>query len=396
MDCPTAYLDENNKVETAPNRVLHFIESGGLYGAERVILNLSREMIGGGKFAPVIGCIVSSETEQSDLYTAAKAEGIDAIKLVIPNRRFPLALFRVANELKKRNVTLIHSHGYKPSVYGFFLKFLARIPVMATCHLWFEMDKGPLKTRVMIALEKFFYRSFPSVVAVSDDIRQVLMDNGVSGQRVSVVENGVFIEPLEDPDNSGKLRASLGLHYDDFVVFNAGRLTRQKSQWTLIEAAAELKKRKVNVKVLIAGEGRLKESLIEHIERLGVEDRVKLLGFRQDVPMLLAMSDVFALPSLDEGMPMILLEGTARGIPVVTTGVGDIPKLVRDGESGLVVPKEDPLALANAIDRLRLNEHLRRTLARNAGDIMRTRYSSQAMHEKYHDIYQSLLCGAQR
>lgn len=396
MDCPTAYINGKTEVAVTPKRVLHFIESGGLYGAEQVILNLSREMLRKGEFMPVVGCIVSSATEQSDLYDAAMGEGIDAVKLVISNTRFPLALPRVAQRLGQMNVVMIHSHGYKPSVYGFLIKAFSGIPVIATCHLWFEMDKGPSKTRVMIGLEKLFYRWFPQVIAVSDDIRQVLIKNGVPGRKVSVVENGVSIEPLTNHEQSASLRTSLGITENDFCVFNAGRLTRQKGQWTLIEAAALLKQRKVNIKVIIAGEGRLKDMLTDRIAELGVQDRVQLLGFRKDVPELLAMSDALALPSLDEGMPMILLESAAHGVPSITTGVGDIPKLIRDGESGLVIPKEDPLALADAIEKLRNDKTLCEHLAGAARGIMQSNYSSQAMHQQYHDIYQRLLHGDQQ
>ncbi|MFL1453582.1 glycosyltransferase [Marinobacter sp. GN3S48] len=379
---------------TTPERVLHFIESGGLYGAEKVILNLSREMLRNGEFVPVVGCIVGCEEEQSDLFDAAVELGVEAVKLVIPNSRFPLALVRVSRQLKDMNVEIIHSHGYKPSVYGFVLRGLTGIPVIATCHLWFEMEKGPLKTRLMIALEKLFYRWFPQVVAVSDEIRRILLSNGVPGKKVSVVENGVAIEPLPDPEKPAQLKASLGFQPEEFCVFNAGRLTRQKAQWTLIDAAALLKHRGVKVQVLIAGEGGLKQTLTNRISELGVSDRVTLLGFRQDVAELLAMSDVVALPSLDEGMPMILLESTARGVPAVTTSVGDIPKLIRDGESGLIIPREDPTALADAIEKLQMDAGLRQRLASSAQAIMQSRYSSQTMHLQYHDIYKKLISGA--
>jgi len=388
-------MNGHNSVEPSPTRILHFIESGGVYGAEQVILNLSREMMRHSELVPVVGCIVSVETEQSDLYDAAVSEGIEAVKLVIPNSRFPLAMPRIAKELKCLNVALIHSHGYKPSVYGFLLKVLSGIPVIATCHLWFEMDKGPLKTRVLIALEKRLYRWFPRVVAVSDGIRNVLIENGVPGEKVTVVENGVSIEPGETTDQSELLRQSLGLSADDFCVLNAGRLTRQKAQWTLVEAVAVLKKRQIDIQVLIAGEGRLKETLMEQIAHYQVEDRVKLLGFRSDIPELLAISDVFALPSLDEGMPMILLESAARGVPAIATAVGDIPKLIRADETGLVIPKEDPEALADAIELLLNDKPLRQRLADNARSRMQAMYSSQAMYQKYNEIYQNLLNGAQ-
>lgn len=136
--------------------ILHFIESGGLYGAESVILNLSREMQSEGGYVPVVGCIVSSLEEQSDLYDKAIEYGLAAEKVVIRNSYLPVDIPRAAKQFKRNGFALIHSHGYKPSVFGFLIRLLTGIPVMATCHLWFLHGNAPLKMRVMVKAELFF------------------------------------------------------------------------------------------------------------------------------------------------------------------------------------------------------------------------------------------------
>lgn len=378
-------------MSTPKKRILHFIESEGVYGAERVILNLSQQLNTNSTYIPVVGCIVAHANSANALYDAAQKIGLEAVKVPIANARLITDLPRAAKQLKALNIDLIHSHGYKPSVFGFIIRLLKKIPVIATCHLWFEPSKGPLKMRVMIALEKFFYRWFPKVIAVSEPIKNILLQSNLSSHQVEIVRNGVDI-PNHSlmPDEKFSLQQSLHLKDDNFCVLNSARLTRQKAQWVLIKAAAILKQQGESVRILIVGEGALAEELRALITSEDVSDYVQLLGFRSDVNKLLALCDAFALPSIDEGMPMSLLEAAAAAKPIISTLVGDIGKLIQHNETGLVIPPEDPAALAAAIVRLKNSPALAQQLADNAHNKMVANYSSEAMSKGYMAIYDEL------
>lgn len=372
-------------------RILHFIESEGVYGAERVILNLSTQLNINAAYTPVVGCIVPQIDSPSALYDAARKLGIEAVKIPIANSKLHRHLFSAAKYIKQLGIDLIHSHGYKPSVFGFIIRMLTKIPIIATCHLWFEPSKGPLKMRLMIRLEKFFYRWFPKVIAVSEPIKAILLASNLRADQIDLVRNGVDIPNTSlSPDELTALRSELNLEPTDFCVLNSARLTRQKAQWVLIEAAAILKKQQQSVRFLVVGEGGLAQELTNQIQTLGVSDEVSLLGFRADVNKLLAISDAFVLPSIDEGMPMALLEAAAASKPIVSTLVGDIGKLVCDGATGLVVPLEDPTALANAILRLKQDASLAHQLAAAGHTRMKENYSSEAMCTLYTHIYDQL------
>jgi glycosyltransferase involved in cell wall biosynthesis len=372
-------------------RILHFIESGGVYGAERVILNLSLQLQLSRDYTPVVGCIVESPASQSALYDAAVNADIEAIKIPIANARLLTDLPKAAKQLTTLKIDLIHSHGYKPSVYGFVIRLLTKIPVIATCHLWFEPSKGPLKTRVMIRLEKFFYRWFPKIIAVSEPIKTILLNSNLNSQQIEIVRNGVDIPDTIAANELIQLRRTLGLHEDDFCVLNSARLSRQKAQWTLIAAAAILKQQDENIRFLIVGEGPLEVELKALIDTEDVGDSVQMLGFRADVNHLLDMSNVFALPSIDEGMPMALLEAAAASKPIISTLVGDIGKLIQHEQTGLVITTEDPMALAAAILRLKQDAAFAEQLAKCAHSSMQQQYSSQAMCAAYVKIYNQLL-----
>jgi glycosyltransferase involved in cell wall biosynthesis len=377
------------------NKVLHFIDSDGLYGAESVILNLSSQMLKEGEFKPVIGCIVKNRDSKNALYDAAIKLGIEAIKLPISNSLFIFQLFSVTRRLKKRGVGLIHSHGYKPSVYGFLMSKLSNIKVMATCHLWFEPESGPLKMRLMIALEKKFYKYFTKIVTVSEPIKQVLVNNNISADRVSVVPNGVDI--LDSTSlSSTEIRTELNINNSTMLIFNSGRLAKQKAQWVLIEAAKLLEAEQFDFRFIIVGEGDKKGELEKLIAKYHLNERVSLLGFRSDIPNLLLASDCFALPSIDEGMPMSLLEAVAIKTPVICTLVGDISKLIDDNESGLVIPLNDPKKLAEGIIHLFENKEKGKEMAENAKLKLINKYSSEAMAKNYGLIYSQLLVSPKR
>ena len=375
-------------------RVLHFIESAGIYGAESVILNLSREMAAAGGYEPVIGCIVQRDDEAVDLVRVAASMHIEAHRITIPNRRVLLDLPLAARHIAQLRIDLIHCHGYKPSVFAFVISAFSRIKVMATCHLWFIESYAPVKMRVMIAVEKFLYRHFPAVVAVSQQIRDILRSVGVHEDRLHLIRNGIVLSDYEPAEQAGTDAHPDSPGADDICVLNIARLAEQKAQRDLIAAAVLVKAAMANVRIIIVGEGELREELSRQIAEAGVGDMVGLLGFRSDVASLLQRADIFALPSLDEGMPISLLEAVAARVPVIVTAVGDIPKLIADGVTGVIVNRRDPAGLAQAILALARDPARRASLAEHAWQKLRVSYSSAQMFEQYCEVYRKVLVPA--
>lgn len=370
-------------------RVLHLLESGGLYGAERVVLNLSLAMRAAGRHEPVVGCIVQQPGEPSALHDEALRLGLRAERVLLRNLRLPLDAPAAARRLRSLGIDLVHSHGYKATVYGSALRAWWRAPMTATCHLWFMDSGAPLKMRAMVALEQRLYRRFPCVVAVSGEIRDVLVRAGARPDRVRVIPNGILLDgPAPDAAARRALRTELGVPEGAFLVLTAGRLTAQKDQATLVRAIAALRDGEPPAHCVVAGDGELRGELEALVAGLGLGERVRLPGFRGDVPALLRAADAFALPSLDEGMPMILLEAAAAGAPLVATPVGDVPTLVRDGSTGLLVPRGDAGALAAALARLRDETGLAARLGEAARAEVRREHSHAAMAARYAEVYE--------
>lgn len=372
---------------------MHFIDSGGIYGAESVILSLSREMMKHREYEPVIGCIVQEENDPVELFDKAGEYGISAEKIRINNKRFFMDIPRVAHRLKTANIAMIHSHGYKPSVVGFIIGSLVNIPVIATCHLWFDDGKRALKYKIMTRLELAFYKRFPRVISVSPQIQDILERAGIRKKSLQIIRNGIVVEDYASNHEGARerLRAELGIQENEFVVINVGRLTEQKAQADLVKAAVLLRQGGASVTFLIVGDGHLKPALDELIGKAGLGDGFRLLGFRNDIPALLKMSDLFILSSLDEGLPMALLEAMAAGIPVVTTPVGYIGHLLRDRESALFVGINDPAMIAAAIESAVGDESLRAALSQSGNRIVKESHSSEKMYQEYASVYVDIL-----
>ncbi len=370
-------------------KILHLIESSGLYGAESVILNLSREMKTVGMYEPVIGCIVSSPDEKNDLYDKALSYNIESLKIVIRNSCLFVDLPAFVLRCREMDIHIIHSHGYKPSVYGFFVKLFTGIHVTSTCHLWFMGANRPLKQRIMTALELFCYRFFPVVIGVSEPIRKILIDHKVSGDKIVVIKNGIFLGDYNGikSDKHNCLRTEFDIKEGLPIVLNVARLNEQKDQSSIISAAKQLIDKGFHYKFFIVGEGHLRHSLELEISEKGLQKDVFLLGYRDDIPMLLRNSDVFILPSIDEGMPMALLEAIASKIPVVATQVGDIPKLIAHEKTGFIVNIKDVNSLSEGISCVLEHPEQSSEMAENAYEELQEKYSSSSMYRQYDVVY---------
>jgi glycosyltransferase involved in cell wall biosynthesis len=223
-------------------------------------------------------------------------------------------------------------------------------------------------------------------IAVSRDIARRLADGlHWRADKIEVIHNAVQTERFGSPADP-TLRASLA-GGDSPIVLSVARLDPQKGHDVLLRAVAETP----GVMLVLAGDGPERERLEALVSELGLRRRVLFLGRRSDVPELLAVSDVFVLPSLFEGSSLAVLEAMAAMRPVVATAIGGTDELIVDGESGLLVPPADPRALATVLRRVLADRRLRTSLGQKARDRVEQRFSAAAMAERVAHVYEELL-----
>ncbi|HDO26248.1 MAG TPA: glycosyltransferase [Nitrospirae bacterium] len=228
-------------------------------------------------------------------------------------------------------------------------------------------------------------------IAVSGKIAGYLKDKGLSEDKIELIYNGVEAGKFNKPlllEKKVDLKKHLGVPLDSIVISCVANLRPVKGHIFLIKALSILKE--MNFSVLIIGEGDLKDRLVERSAEKGLDDKVFFLGGRTDIPELLAITDIFVLPSLSEGMPVSVMEAMASGVPVVATDVGGVSELVIDGETGFLVPSQTPELLAEKISILMDDEELRKTMGRKGLERIKSQFAFETMVRKTEDLYRRL------
>jgi glycosyltransferase involved in cell wall biosynthesis len=380
-------------------KVLHFIESDELYGAENVVLNLASEMSRHSAYKPVIGCITENGNAGNALCEHAKGRGIDALPVVISkNYSIAFQLLKSVRRIRQCGIHIIHTHGHKATIIGFIIHLLSGIPIIGTSHLWFDhaFDNpgNNIRYKLFVKLERILLKYFSFCICVSEIIQSRFLEMNPYMRNTLVIYNGIQRHVPDATMDKDSIRKELGIRNEYPIILNAGRLMRQKAQCDIISAASILKEKGVPVNVVIAGEGILRESLDKQIRDLDLGDVVKLVGFRNDMARLLGAADIFLLPSLEEGLPIALLEAMSARVPVIATPVGEVPKIIEHGVNGQLVPVNDATAIAAAIDRYVRDLPEAGRMSENAFQQFERAFSSSIMYEGYGKVYETVVANS--
>ncbi len=242
-----------------------------------------------------------------------------------------------------------------------------------------------IKTRLLRSLT---FNSLTKIIFVNKMTREAYIKlYRISRARSITIYNGVDLGSFRSLDYlRDRARKGLGVAEKDVVVFAAGNLTAVKGYEYLIKAIYLLIRKAVPVKCFIAGRGELKSQLELLISKLGLERNVMLLGYRSDIPFLLAASDIFCMPSINEALGYSLLEAMAAGIPVIASNVGGIPEVVTDGKEGILVPPKAPEELAKAIQSLVHDPKSRVRMGLNGKRRVQANFSLEKMLEQTRSV----------
>ncbi len=314
-------------------------------GAEELILGASTALPAHGVETGVVAL-----TRRGPVADEIAAAGVP-VHLVAgqPGPRDPAAFLRLVRLLKHERPDVVHTFLITASIYGRLAAFAAGVPLVLAA----EQNVYARKPRRHALLERALATRTYRVVACCDVVgRYYQQQVGVGADKVATIYNAVRFVARPTPAATVAARAALGLPADAVVLGTLGRLTEQKGQGILLEAAANLARECPSVVLFLAGAGPLGADLEAEAARLGIADRVRFLGLRRDRDTLYAAMDIFVLPSHWEGLSLALVEAMGAGRAVVATSVGGNPEVVTDGKTGLLVPSSDPQALAGALSRL--------------------------------------------
>lgn len=319
-----------------------------------------------------------------------KAERSQAPLLSIPDRgpwdwRVIGELYRIC---RRERVRIWHGHDYKSNLLGLLLRPFWPMRLVTTVHGWVRHTR---RTPLYYGLDRFSLRGYEKVLCVSDDLFAESRACGVREDRCLLLENGIDTTEYTRRQTPTEARRKVGIAPQRYVIGAAGRLSPEKGFDFLIRAADQLLRQQLDLELIILGEGDEASNLQALIDQLGRRDRIRLLGYQSDPRIHYEAMDVFALSSLREGLPNVLLEALALEVPAVCTAVAGVPRLIRDGHNGLLVQPGEPGALADAIGRLIRNPELRARISGAGRETVEKQYSFARRMQRLTDIYDDLL-----
>jgi glycosyltransferase involved in cell wall biosynthesis len=293
-----------------------------------------------------------------------------------------LAFLEVRRALRSLAPDLVSTHSSKAGVVGRLAARSLALPVLHTAHGWaFTRRVAPPLRRFYVLWERFAGRCGNHVITVSDSDRRVALEEGVvDAGGVTTVHNGVA-------DVAPELRAEPGLEPPRLIM--VARMEKQKDHATLLRALARLRHRPWTLDLV--GDGPTRPAVAALAAELGLEERVRFLGSRLDVPRCLARAQVFLLISLWEGFPRSILEAMRAGLPVVATDVAGVGEAVADGESGLLVGSGDVASLADRLDGLLADPERREALGRAGRARYEERFTAGHLQQGTLEVYRRLL-----
>ena len=371
-------------------KILHIISSSGMYGAEAVILNLSRSLKET-SHSSVLGLFANSANPNLELHEAASREGIESHVLPCEGQLDRSVPHKIRALLDRTKADLVHAHGYKADLYTWLALRNSGVPLVSTCHTWYDND---LLVSLYGAADRMVLRKYSSVVAVSAEVKERLLRSGVDKQKIYLVRNGIDLRPFDAA--TPRLRLDGAVPQGNLIVGLVGRLAKEKGVDIFLRAAARVVALFPAVSFVVAGDGPEREALEVMIHGLKLRPNLILLGRRDDMPSVYASLDIMVSSSRQEGLPIALLEGMASRLPIIATAVGEVPSIILNQETGLLIPAEEEESLAGAIVSLLRDSGMRQRLGAAARQLAEQEFSAGRMTADYLNIYESAFAATHR
>jgi glycosyltransferase involved in cell wall biosynthesis/predicted ATP-grasp superfamily ATP-dependent carboligase len=378
-------------------KLMKFVSLFAVGGTERQFVNLALSLEPS-RFAVHFGCL----RRWGQLLEPIEERGIpvfDYRVFTFRNLHAARAQLQLARDIRHHGIQIVHTYNFYANVFAIPAARLAGVRVIASIR-----DMGVYLSPTQKRVQRLVCRLADQIVVNANAIKQWLVDDGWSGDRIAVIPNGLDFSRFELMERTAMLHKEFELPPDAKLVGVVGRLVPLKGLEDFLRAAALVAMRFPSARFVIVGDevfatrgqdiqrdGGYTRSLMEQAVQLGIGDRVVFTGFRSDIERLLPELTVSVQPSLSEGLSNTLLESMAAGVPVVATSVGGAVEVVQDGENALLVPPANPELLAHAICRLLHDPAFAADLGHAGRRSVTERFSMKRMVEATSSLYDSLL-----
>ncbi|HEV7703046.1 MAG TPA: glycosyltransferase [Gemmatimonadaceae bacterium] len=361
---------------TSPLTILHLLAPAPVGGLETVVSTLAAAQRRAGHTV-IVAPTLSGPGDGWNFTASLEHADVALVPLIVPRRGYLRERSLIRGLCRSKAVNVVHTHGYRSDIVGGHAGREERVPIVTTVH---GFTGGGMKNRAYEALQRYAFRRFDAVVAVSQPQADQLRAGGVSDHRIHVIPNA--LAPHATPLARAEARRALELPPEGLLAGWVGRISREKGVDIFIDALTSIGDRVIQGAIL--GDGPERPAEQARAESIAPA-RFLWLGAVPDAARYFAAFDLFVMSSRTEGLPMVLLEAMAAGVPIVTTNVGGIPQLLSPAE-GVLVPPEDPKALASAM-RAALDD---RAAAAARADAARRRQHAEFDVGPWSDRYEAL------
>jgi glycosyltransferase involved in cell wall biosynthesis len=374
-----------------PLRILHVLPCRFFGGPEKQTLQVARALRERYGHESIFCVMPHPDTlpERNPLVLRVREEGFETEPFVMRNNYNLLeGIHTLKRFIRRYHPNVVCSVGYKANL---LTALGANIPTVAVIHGWTGQD---WKVKAFEWLDQRTLRRHSAIIVVSETQRRLVRRLGVRDERIHWAPNAIDVRVLLRPyEKTALLRETCEASEPAWLIGSVGRLSPEKGHRVLLDAFGRVRAQMGNVKLLLVGDGPEAHFLQGAVSALSLQKSVIFTGLRADAQQIIGALDLLVLPSLTEGLPVVILEAFAYETPVVATAVGGVPELVKDGETGWLVPPRDPHALAQAIlDALSNPEEARRR-AENAYKHLLENFTLEKQVDKWEQALQAAVEG---
>lgn len=374
-------------------KVLHLRTSTAFWGPDRQILQLIRPLRERGITVDVL-VLYRRPTEGPPLHpliVRARERGARAKQILDSRRWSRRVLAQVRHRIRSGRYDLLHTHEYKGNLIGGWSAWRLGVPSVASVRGYTDRTL-PLRIYKWLDLGVTL-RLVTRIVTVSEAVRRQVLKAGYPARRVLTLHDAVDATTfsLDRVQTGARVREELGCTPAHLLVCAVGRLSPEKGQGFLLVAFREVIAAVPEARLVLVGEGPLRSRLQAQVTRCGLSEHVIFAGYRDDVEAIIAASDLLVMPSLREGFGDPVIEAMALRRPVIASRVGGIVEIVRDGETGLLVPPGDPGALARSVINLLREPQARERMGLRGQQVALRKFSVERLADGLARLYKELV-----
>src|SRR5437588_54293 len=366
-------------------RVLLFIQLLELGGSETQCVELARRLAAEG-YSVTVGCLRAGGPLRKKLLES----GVRCVVFPVPGTLLRpyaiLQMLKLVAFIRRERFSVVHTNDLYSNLFAIPAAWLARVPVIVSSRRdlarwwWYT----PVRRKILRRVQDLSTR----ILVNSEAVRQeLLVRDSFAAERIHVVYNGIDTEKFTQvsPDRE-RLFPGISANHK-LIIMVSNMHTAMKGHGDLIEAAQTVRVTCPEARIILAGDGEMRQFFEDQVKAAGLREMFVFLGHRSDIPALLACCDIGVLASRSEGLPNAVLEYMAAGLPVVATAVGGVPEIIEDEVNGLLIPPENPAALAAAILRLLKDERLCKTLGKAARERTLSQFNFASVIANLRQLY---------